>query len=394
MARFLIRSFSDPRSYTEEDHPTADLPRDRTESYVPWAITPGGEVVYAKTGEHTSWRGGTGAQSGILRPYDSLVSQNRRRLAESDLGLLALDHPAFTREGVRVVNDGVKSYLDHLYVTNRVALTDTLFKEVGHYFFTAGGKGFGRISEADKKSVGPEGVRRGIFNALASGRLDQKLAIHDAVGRKVLEKLGGGPSETYRRWGPILRQDWFDDPKKRGRVNAPAKSGATTLGGIATASQSGQVGTVGIARGRGVDMFQRDLQRTREPEADEYYDDLDVRNLLFGAGISGTTGSLLQAAFAFGGVLRGEQLKQYVLAIVGYLVGGGMHSYHESMAVARKAGLAYTPGAYAPSLPAAFLSSLQCRQWRAKFYDIVVLGATHWRNNAGVLPSHLNRALK
>jgi hypothetical protein len=31
--------------------------------------------------------------------------------------------------------------------------------------------------------------------------------------------------------------------------------------------------------------------------------------------------------------------KQYVLAIIGYLVGGGMHSYHESMAVAQKAGM-------------------------------------------------------
>lgn len=229
--------------------------------------------------------------------------------------------------------------------------------------------------------------------ALARGSLDQKLSIHDAFGRKILEALKGPPLATYEQWGPVLRQGWFDDAKRRGRVPA-GKAAPTTIGGIATSGQAGAVGSVGQARNRGVDGFKRDLQRTREPAADDYYDDADTRNLLFGAGISGTTGTLLQSAFAFAGVLRGEMLKQYVLAIIGYLVGGGMHSYHESMAVARKAGLAYSPGAYLPSLPQSFLTSRQGKEWATKFYDIVHLGATHWRHNTPSLPSHLNTQLK
>jgi hypothetical protein len=148
------------------------------------------------------------------------------------------------------------------------------------------------------------------------------------------------------------------------------------------------------SRNRGVDMFVRDVHRKRHDEADAYYDDLDTRNLLFGAGISGTTGSLLQAGIAFGGLAPGEMLKQYTLAIVGYLVGGGMHSYHESMVIAQKAGVPYSPGAFIDSLPSSFTTSADFKAWSVLYYDIVYLGAIHWRNNAGALPSHLNTQLR
>lgn len=388
MSTFLIRSFDDPRSYVARQYPLGVLPRTSMESYVPWAVTTDRRVVYAKTGEHTGWRSGSAA----LRPYDSLISQSRRRLAESALGLMALDHPSFTADGVGKVNQAIQHYLDHQFVTNRVGLTNELYA-IGQYFYTANGMGFGRIDTVAKTTLQPDGVRKGIFNALARGRLDQKMSIHDAIGRKVLPNLGGPQLATYQHWGPILRQDWFDDPATRGRRAAPQRAGATTIGGIVMPSQAQAVGPTAIARNRGVDMFERDTARRRQPEADAYYDDVDARNLLFGAGISGTTGSLLQSAFAFAGVLRGELLKQYVLAIVGYLVGGGMHSYHESMAVASKAGLPYNPGAYALSLPQTFLDSRQYAAWRTDYYDIVELGATHWRHNAGALPSHLNRQL-
>ncbi|AEF99853.1 hypothetical protein [Methylomonas methanica] len=394
MATFLIRSLSDPKGYTEIVSSSDQLPRSAEESYVPWALTMADKVVFARYGEHIGWRAGGGKGGPLLKPYDSHASQKRRRLAESELGLLALNQRQFTQEAVGAVSNAIKVYLNKQFWSNQDKTKNTVFKEIGHYFYTGGGTGFGRINESKKESVGVDGVWRGILDALGNGRLDQVLAIHDAVGRKVLPALGGSPLTTYNHWGPILRQDWFDDKDKRGRVNAPAKPTATRIGGIVDSGQSGSVGTVGQARTRGVDSFQRDMTRVREKDADAYYDDVDVRNLLFGAGISGTTGSLLQAAFAFGGLVRGEPLKQYVLAIVGYLVGGGMHSYHESMAVAQKAGLPYTPGAYIPSLPQTFLSSQQFKRWSEQYYDIVQLGATHWRHNATHLPSHLNKELR
>ncbi len=394
MPQFLIRSLTDATDVVTLDRPDGTLPRNGGESYVPWAVTFDNRVVYAKTGEHTGWRGGGDKHGPALRPYDTMVSQNRRRLAESELGLYALNHLAFIKEGVLQVTQGIQRYHDALFVTRRTELLSAIYSNIGSYFYTNGRSGFGRISQADHRAMTPEQVRKGIMQALATGSLDQKMSIHDAFGRKILPILQGDPFKTYTFWGPILRQDWFENPLIRGRVNNPTPVVATTTGGIVGGAQGGQVGTTGQARDRGVDMFNRDHKRNFHSEANEYYDDLDARNLLFGAGISGTTGTLLQSAFSFGGHLSGELLKQYVFAIIGYLVGGGMHSYHESLAVARKTGLAYTPGVYLPSLPMSFTMSGQCREWSAKYYDIVHLGATHWRHNTPSLPSHLNSKLR
>ncbi len=388
MAIFLIRSLTDPRGYTELNAPNGKLPRTKEESYVPWGIL-GDKVVYALTGQHTSWRA-----VGGIKPYDTNVSQQRRRVCESMLGAFALRNSGYTATAVGTVSAGVKRYLTTALFRDNSSTVKIVYDEIGHYFFTGGGKGFGRISEVDKKTMRPTDVFTAIVDVLSMGRLEQKLAVHDAVGRKVLPKIGGTPVTPYEHWGPMLRGDWFDDKDRRGRVNAPGRAAATNVAGTVPSSDSPVVGTIDQSRNRGVDMFVRDVHRKRHGEADNYYDDLDVRNLLFGAGISGTTGSLLQAAFAFGGLGAGELLKQYTLAIIGYLVGGGMHSYHESMTIAAKAGVPYNPGAFIESLPASFTSSAEFLTWSAEYYDIVYLGAIHWRYNPGVLPSHLNQQLR
>lgn len=112
-------------------------------------------------------------------------------------------------------------------------------------------------------------------------------------------------------------------------------------------------------------------------------------------GPSGTTGTLLAAGWAFGG-LNGDLQRQYILAIIGYLVGGGMHSLHESLSVVRLLGaeyqynsgsmLGYSNGRAnadsLPALPAAFLGSRQFAEWRDEYYDTAVLGGIHWMFNA------------
>jgi len=47
--QFLVRSFSNVRGYETRN---GKLPRSSRESYVPWAVTPRGEVVYAMHGAH------------------------------------------------------------------------------------------------------------------------------------------------------------------------------------------------------------------------------------------------------------------------------------------------------------------------------------------------------
>ena len=404
MPQFLIRSFDLNNKYGYETRDCVTLPRNQNESYVPWAITLDSKVVYALTGEHHGFNARLG-----LRPYDAIVSQDRRRLAELALGLNALADAKFTGQAVRLVSEGIKAYLDRHVFDN--GFKDGVFKNVGHYLYTKSidktsnvetiGKGFGRIGEENPSTLQADGVLKGIYVTLENGRLDQQLAIHDAIGRKVLADdnsvLETHTVKLYRMWGEFLREDWFDDTAKRGRSNVTPKPGATTVGGIVKNSQANQIGTVAIDRNRGVDMFSRDNNRTRHPPADAYYDEVDIRNLLFGAGISGTTGTLMQAALAFAPAqirMGTELLKQYVLAIIGYLVGGGMHSYHETMAVAQKAQIPYVPGKYAESLPDSFRNSEQFKTWSADYYDIVELGSLHWMYNTGAPPSHLNKNLK
>jgi hypothetical protein len=93
---FLVRDFKDVRGYTEFRTTGPTLPRTREESYVPWGIV-GDRVVYARTGQHTSWRG-----IGALRRYDSNVSQQRRREVESALGTYALRNRGYTAAGVNL----------------------------------------------------------------------------------------------------------------------------------------------------------------------------------------------------------------------------------------------------------------------------------------------------
>ena len=327
--------------------------------------------------------------------------------------MYALNLPHVTRDAVDAVSLEILGYLDRLILTlGRDAVKKAVFDGIGHYYFTDGGKGFGWISEDKKTSVGVDGVFRGIVSALKNGRVDQRIGLHETLCRKVFfdgpkgKNFGLGDSSltNYNAYGPLLRQEWFDDKARRGRADVPKaeQPGPSPFGGVVTSQQglfncmsSKKIASTAIERARGVDMFKCDEARMREPAADHYYDDLDARNLTFGAGISGTTGSCLQAAVAFSqkGGLGGEKLKQYVFAILGYLVGGGMHSAHESLEVARKVGLRYEAGKYIPSLPDTFLLTPEFREWRAEYYDIAVLGATHWRHNLGALPSHLNPAL-
>ncbi|MCC7005739.1 MAG: hypothetical protein IT497_03710 [Ottowia sp.] len=120
--------------------------------------------------------------------------------------------------------------------------------------------------------------------------------------------------------------------------------------------------------------------------------DISQRGLIFGAGPSGSTGTLLQSARLFGKV-EGELLSQYVLAIVGYLVGGGMHSYHEVMSVAHLLGCPYEIGNYKKGLPQSFLGSEQYTEWYSHYHDIIAFGAKSWSIHDG-LPQAKTLALE
>jgi hypothetical protein len=244
--------------------------------------------------------------------------------------------------------------------------------------------GFGRLGQPEDKPKGDGELYRRCLTALTQGELPTILAIHDFMGRVVFKNLGGsvGQKAVFDQTGNAVRPAYvFGGPKDpstkieelRGRTARPGNPPPSTAPGLLSEEE---------VQGKGIKPYQE-----RERGSDKWMPttekvpqstiDIQQRNLIFGAGPSGSTGTLLQAGKLFGN-LDGELLQQYVLAIVAYLVGGGMHSYHEVMVIARMAGCPYKDGAYVPSLPENFLRSADYKEWQADFFDIVVLGGKLW----------------
>lgn len=359
--------------------------------FVPYAITDERKVIYSNYGEHLGFNHNV---DGVrLKPYDCQTSLSRQQEYQSLLTSLILKDPSITKDAVDNVSGGVINFIKLIHIENGRDFSDFIKKTIGHYFWTNGRHSFGRISLDNVESIDSEDVLKTILQTLKAGTIEQKLAIHDAIGRKVLLSHECEQREKYLSLAETVRQDWFDDPQTRGRIRKKSPVlPCETIGLLPSDSHLNQPEKV-QSRQRAIDIFIRDEKRMSHPQANDYYDDLDTRNLLFGAGISGTTGTLFQAAEAFGQLQTTELKKQYCAAILGYLVGGGMHSYHEVMAVAEKVGIPYKPGSFMESLPESIFNNDEFKNLSAQYYDVAVLGATHWRFNESCLPSHLNKSL-
>lgn len=113
----------------------------------------------------------------------------------------------------------------------------------------------------------------------------------------------------------------------------------------------------------------RGMERFEAAEASEFIKEVRKYNLMFAAGQSGTTSTLFQSAKFFG-QLAGEDLKSYLMAAVGYLVGGGMHSCHEMFKTAELVGIRYAVGGYDMAVPDHIRKHALYLQWQAEFADI------------------------
>lgn len=113
----------------------------------------------------------------------------------------------------------------------------------------------------------------------------------------------------------------------------------------------------------------RGMERYEAAEGSEFIKEVRKHNLIFAAGQSGTTSTLFQAAKFFG-QLAGEDLKTYLMAAVGYLVGGGMHSCHEMFKTATLVGIPYDAGGYDKAVPEHIRKHRLYQQWKEEFADI------------------------
>lgn len=356
---------------------------------MPWAVR-GGEVVYIDcAADRTAARKSTGH----LPRYTPALSMERRRRCLTELGLIALRQPAFSQAAVTRVTLGVKEYIRFCLANKREKVGEMVSECMGKYMYSA--SGFGRLGQpADKPGDAVE-LYRTALQTLDAGALPSVLAIHDFMGRVVFAKLKGseGQNAVFNRVGSQVRPSYvfgeaqepdakspeaLERNKQKAKVAEELRGRQARPGPVLPTKARGLLPEAGGAdddeqlRERGIDRWMPSSEK--KPQASI---DIEQRNLIFGAGPSGSTGTLLQAALLFGN-LDTDLLREYVFAIVGYLVGGGMHSYHEVMVIARMAGCPYRDGACVPSLPDAFLDSPAFTDWRDRYWDIVVLGGKLW----------------
>jgi hypothetical protein len=213
--------------------------------------------------------------------------------------------------------------------------------------------------------------------------LDDKTKRDNTLKKIMPEAWEWNKSLSWRQMeaiGQRVRPMSLFDPKFRGRTDKgePAK---TNKPGILVDGPG--VPDVNItATLRRLNLTMAELQSTEERArgVDRYVPDFASMSPVFkqsvmdshtgfGAGPSGTTGTLLQSAMTFSS-LADEELKRYVFACVAYLVGGGMHTCHEVFTTASLLGLPYTDGKYRQSLPTAFRSTPEYDAWYVEFYDI------------------------
>ncbi|MBX9735071.1 MAG: hypothetical protein K2X37_13520, partial [Chitinophagaceae bacterium] len=352
----------------------------------------------------------------LLTPYKTEISQNRRKLCDTKLGLIALTNPSFSNEAIKCVSAGILQFLNNKKQIHGIDAVERLFTEkVGLYLYGSTNTTcwFGRISDS------PANSNKQMWNesmiALKNGfPVETLLNIHNEIPRLFIQGEDDNKSILYSNWIKRMRVDGagqFINEKWRGRKGKTSYT-PTTLPGIISEPTTGFINIQ--ARNRGIDMYTRIAPAaapknkvSAETSGNIYYQQLDLRNEVFGAGPSGSTGTGLAAAFTFGNFdEKTELFKEYLFAMIGYLVGGGMHSLHEVLSILRLIGLEYNTGTLleynfsnSPThsgveglfggrvsnnfsfLPKKFLFSKVFEDWKNEYYDIVVLGGIHWRYN-------------
>lgn len=430
MTKILVRAYTN-LGYEEVDG-TIDSFRKRY--LVPWAMHRDGRVVYA---EPTS---STPPNTDYLIPYDTQVSQDRRNLCHSELGVIALDKQ-FSHNALKKVSQGVYNFLEKKSASGEnISFVEKFSKCVGQFLYGLSGyNSFGRFVDTDapfdKREILKESIQAMINPATT---LETLVNIHDGVGRSMIDPTDSHLYNKYMTWnkgirpdneGELIHRDWRGQKKIKtpdpitkypnippstlpGNVPSILKSGFSLVRFNQRLSRFPKL----QSRHRGTDLYNRIAPKPvpkgiiirPEVSGNIYWNQLDLRNELFGASPSGTTGTALAAAFTFGDFNQhGELFKEYLFAVIGYLIGGGMHSLHEVLSIVRLLGLEYNTGTllgydfekspaptdskglvrgiasnnHFPLLPKTFLDSKYFEDWRDEYYDITILGGIHWRYN-------------
>jgi len=209
--------------------------------------------------------------------------------------------------------------------------------------------------------------------SLTNGSLPQKLAVHQNfygvlksdfqshVAQAILGASAQVPwyprQQTKIKDGKLDQVNGttvFKDPdgsnaareKERGRVARPDTAAISPSGpGIEARPESGAAPGSVLPPGADGQMVYRGLDAFTMDESKDFCQRARlVINMPLCAGISGSTAELIGVAMSLG--LPMPQLRNYAIAVLAYIGGGGNHSFHEIAIVLKAAGIDIDPDSY------------------------------------------------
>jgi hypothetical protein len=315
-----------------EGHPKPDL--------IPWGLD-GGEVVFAKRGTPPPPAGSR------FSAIDSNLNERRLVRFESTLAAYVLMDPACVKPAVNEVSQGLLDYLKQMsgakgkvaqnYRVLGGSIKETVYND-GY---------FGRLGET-RDAPGDDEVLDAVRMALSNGSLQQIMNIHAVFSFKVVPDLGWSTREEqaiWNRWTNALSQHttlFAGDRGRKYRHEDKRKGPAVATVGY-TAIGDPEVASFVEEHPRALEEYER---LNPVPGSNPFI-----------ASLSSSSAELIRVAKVFCPVIQGELLKQYALACVAFLTGGGHHSFYEVMQIAALAGLPYFRGSYDFVLPESFKST-------------------------------------
>lgn len=203
---------------------------------------------------------------------------------------------------------------------------------------------YGHLETDNKDSATPQNICHQIINVLENpaAKLNQVINIHAIFIHRIFDHLPNKSitltNEAINSKKAELCSLLFPDFlfKQRNRKEIRKDLSLRT--------------TPGINRNR---FFQNKLKKTEEHSPALYrfvLTEQSAMNMLFVAGSSGHTGSLLLGAMLYGKLTQ-EECKEYAFYCALSLIHGGNHSFHEAMMVAHQVGIPYSSDHYEVSIP-------------------------------------------
>jgi hypothetical protein len=427
-----LRDDTLPLGYREVNERLPDLgnPAEKRVELRPWAITKLGLVVYERWDSLAvaspvvpvqEWSKrvfvGSLAETKGLRLYDSALSLDRRREFETALARDAEAHPECVMPALNRVSGGVEDYYQNLLKKKSKDDVERDIDEGIKSFCYSDGNSAQLGTSQTFRNTNLQQHINAAFQCFRGTDIATIMTVQSAFA-EMFEKLGpsdrvdeSSPSAQKMRYDDCMARldlksgrlyTWFGSHEVRGRVSkkTDTKPPPTDVAGLLRPGQSVS-GNLAAAKNtpphvRGIDLFER-------AEKSPFVRGLDMRNLVFGAGRSGSIKVHMLAYRLFAGIDNDELFKQYLLAAIVTLVGKGHHTCHEILSVAshvtgpflsqregkdtkakdRDLGIpdlvkhAYVPGSYLKYLPQSYVTTKHFEDIRERYYDIAVLGHLH-----------------